>query len=110
MGNLYLFTQGYSGELFYKKLIESGIHPTVYTYAADATRKSGDKAYLREGFPLRYIHERSYDPQRIELRKEDLVICFDWTKDFFHSISAPCPVYHLPPLPAPPFPGLRSGK
>lgn len=94
---LFLFTQGYSGGQLVEKLSVDGIFPTVYTYAAGAVRAKSGSRYLREGFPVRYIRERSFSPEFIEIKKDDIVICFDWTKDFFHETMPETEIYHIHP-------------
>ncbi|MDR0453894.1 MAG: hypothetical protein LBH05_03680 [Deferribacteraceae bacterium] len=92
---LLLFTQGFAGELLCNALKERGITPVIYTYALNATRRISDQAYLREGYPYKYIHERSFDSSKVNVRSGDLIICAEWTKDFFHNTDPGAPVYHL---------------
>ncbi len=89
-----LFTQGFAGELLYDAVKERGIFPVTYTYAQNSARRDADRAYLREGHPFRYIHERAFDGVKTEVRGDDVIVCAEWTKDFFHNTSPAAPVYH----------------
>jgi methionyl-tRNA formyltransferase len=80
----------------------------AYTYAANATKRTADKGYLRAGYPQRYINERAFDPERIELAADSLVFCMDWTKDFFHYTRPACPVYHIHPSLLPSYRGYGA--
>ena len=97
MTRLILFTQGYTGYRLIAELNKLNISPIVYTYSMDATNKTRDRQYLREGYPYRYINERSFDPALIDLKSTDLIVCADWTKDFFHAHMPQMPVYHIHP-------------
>ena len=90
-----LFTQGFSGKLLCEALEKRGINHIIYTYALNAVRREADQVYLREGYPYRYINERSFDGSKVEVQGGDVIICADWTKDFFHKTDPAAPVYHL---------------
>ncbi|MDR2883731.1 MAG: formyl transferase, partial [Deferribacteraceae bacterium] len=93
-----LFTQGLFGETILNFLDRLGVLPIVYTYSHDSSRTKTSKQFLREGYPYRYINERSYNPELIEVHPDDLIICADWTKDFFHINNLPSQsVYHIHP-------------
>ena len=95
-GRVLLFTQGFAGELLYEALEKRGITLIVYTYAMNVGRRRVDRAYLREGYPYRYINERAFDCSKIEARSGDVILCAEWTKDFFHNAkNLAVPVYHL---------------
>lgn len=97
MKRVILFAQGYFGELVYNALKDNNIFAPLYTYAASATRRKSDREHLREGYPYRYINERSYDSALIPLSPDDIVLCADWSKDFFLAAPPACPVYYLHP-------------
>ena len=97
MKKVLLFAQGFFGEKVYEALKANNIYAELYTYAAASTRRKSDKEHLRDGFPYRYIHERSFDASLIQVGEESLILCADWTKDFFHKNPPPCLVYHIHP-------------
>jgi methionyl-tRNA formyltransferase len=103
-----LFTQGYIGERLIHALKAANVAHIAYTYAAAATKRATDKAYLRDGYPYRYINERSFDASRIELTADSTVVCVDWTKDFFHHSQPACPVYHIHPSMLPMYRGYGA--
>lgn len=98
--SLILFLQGALGEKIAGRL--GDLRPAIYTYAAGATRRASDQRYMRDGYPVRYIHERKFDPDKISISPDDIVICADWSKDFFHDTPHEFAVYHIHPslLPA----------
>lgn len=91
-----------------KKVESLNVPFVVYTYAGDCVRRVADKAFLREGYPYRYIKERKFDLSRTDITKDDIILTADWTKDFFHNSYLPCAVFHIHPSKLPLYRGYGA--